>query len=71
MAKVEIEIESESGSESCDCCDKCTMGGAAKPEQTRDQMLAELKTLLNDSRANGMAERMARIDELMAKMSED
>lgn len=67
MAKVEIEIESE---ESCDCCDKCSMG-ADKPEQTRDQMLAELKSLLNDSRANGMAERMAKIDELMSKLSED
>ncbi len=66
MAKVEIEIESE---ESCDCCDKCSMG-KEKPEESRDSMLAELKTLLNDSRANGMAERMARIDELMAKMSE-
>jgi hypothetical protein len=67
MAKVEIEIESE---ESCDCCDKCGMG-KDKPEESRDSMLAELKTLLNDNRANGMAERMARIDELMATLSED
>lgn len=67
MAKVEIEIESE---ESCDCCEKCGMG-KDEPEQSRDQMLAELKALLNDSRANGMAERMAKIDELMSKLSED
>lgn len=62
---VEIEVESE---------DKCASCGqdmkAAKPEMTKDQMLAELKTLLNDSTPNGMAERQMKIDELMSKISD-
>ena len=62
MAAVEIEVESES--ETCDCCPDCKMAPKG-PTKTKDEMLAELKTLLNDTRANGMAERMLQIDKLM------
>lgn len=62
---VEIEVESE---------DKCASCGqemkAAKPEMTKDAMLAELKGLLNDNSSNGMAERQMKIDKLMSKISE-
>lgn len=62
---VEIEVESE---------DKCASCGqdmkAMAPEKTKDQMLAELKAMLNDSTPNGMAERQMKIDELMSKIAE-
>lgn len=62
---VEIEVESE---------DKCASCGqdmkSEGPEKTKDQMLAELKALLNDSTPNGMAERQMKIDELMSKISD-
>jgi hypothetical protein len=62
---VEIEVESE---------DKCASCGqdmkAEGPAESKDQMLAELKGLLNDSSANGMAERQMKIDELMSKISD-
>lgn len=65
MAKVEIEVESEG----CDCCKDCKMGQKG-PEKTKDALLAELKTLLNDNKPNGMAERMLKIDELMSQISD-
>lgn len=67
MAAVEIEIESEG--ESCDCCPDCKMAPKG-PVKTKDQLLAELKALLNDNRPNGMAERMLKIDKLMEDISD-
>lgn len=67
MAQVEIEVEAKG------CDGECMCGGQPKamaPEKTKDQLIAELKTLLNDSSSNGMAERMVKIDELMKKISE-
>lgn len=64
---VEIEVESE---DKCSHCGQDMKGGAAAPEKTKDEMLAELKGLLNDSTPNGMAERQMKIDELMSKISE-
>lgn len=62
-----IEIEVESG----DKCESCGQDMKAKaPEKTKDEMLAELKGLLNDGSSNGMAERQMKIDELMSKISE-
>lgn len=67
MAAVEIEIESEG--EACDCCPDCKMAPKG-PQKTKDELLAELKALLNDSRPNGMAERMLKIDKLMSDISD-
>lgn len=67
MAAVEIEVESEP--ESCDCCKDCKMAPKG-PVKTKDELLAELKTLLNDNRPNGMAERMLKIDKLMEDISD-
>ncbi|MFM5967851.1 MAG: hypothetical protein ACKOQ8_02255 [Micrococcales bacterium] len=67
MAAIEIEVESEG--ETCDCCPDCKMAPKG-PTKTKDEMLAELKTLLNDSRANGMAERMLQIDKLMEDITD-
>jgi hypothetical protein len=64
---VEIEVESE---DKCASCGQSMKGDAMAPEKTKDQLLAELKALLNDSTQNGMAERQMKIDELMAKISE-
>lgn len=66
---IEIEVESEDK-----CNGQCMCGGQEKPgmapEKTKDQLIAELKTMLNDNSSNGMAERMVKIDELMKKISE-
>jgi hypothetical protein len=67
VAKVEIEIESES--EYCDCCADCKMGGE-KPEESKDALLAELKKLLMVTGSNGLADRQMQIDELISKISE-
>jgi hypothetical protein len=64
---VEIEVESE---DKCSHCGQSMNGGEMAPEKTKDEMLAELKALLNDSSSNGMAERQMKIDELMSKISE-
>jgi hypothetical protein len=42
----------------------------AKPEESKDSLLAELKKLLGDSSSNGMADRQMKIDELISKISE-
>ncbi len=69
MAKVEIEIESES--EYCDCCADCKMGGKPEgPEESKDALLKELKALLAETGSNGLADRQMKIDELIAKISE-
>lgn len=72
MAEIEISIESGEEYKCCDCaccknCPECQMedSGASK-----DQMLAELKKLLNESSQNNVAERQAKIDDLMEKISE-
>ena len=65
-----IEIEVESESEYCDCCKDCKMSMDAKPEESKDSLLAELKKLLGDSSSNGMADRQMKIDELISKISE-
>lgn len=63
---VEIEIEVKG-----DKCEHCGAEMEAKPaEPTKDELLAELKKMLNDNSSNGMAERQMKIDELMAKISE-
>lgn len=66
---VEIEVESEDK-----CNGNCMCGGQDKPgmaaEPSKDALLAELKTLLNNSTQNGQAERQMKIDELMSKISE-
>jgi hypothetical protein len=67
MSEVEIEISSD---EKCAHCGQDMAGGEMAPEKTKDEMLSELKGLLNDSSANGMAERQMKIDELMSKISE-
>lgn len=64
---VEIEVESE---DKCASCGQDMKGGSMAPEKTKDEMLAELKALLNDSTPNGMAERQMKIDELMGKIAE-
>lgn len=64
---VEIEVESE---DKCASCGQDMKGAAMAPEKTKDQMLAELKGLLNDSTQNGMAERQMKIDELMSKIND-
>jgi hypothetical protein len=63
---IEIEVESE------DCCSECgaPMRDKATAEPSKDAMLAELKAMLNDSSANGKADRQMKIDELMSKISE-
>ena len=65
MASVEIEVEAEK--ETCDCCPDCKMAPKG-PVESKDALLAKLKTLLNNNSANGMAERMLQIDELMSKI---
>lgn len=60
---MEIEIKS-------DKCEYCGHDKAMEPKQTKDDMIAELKVLLNKSDANGQAERQVQIDELMAKIAE-
>lgn len=65
MSSVEIEIEA---GEKCASCGQDMK--AEGPEVSKDAMLAELKTMLNDSTPNGMAERQMKIDELMSKISE-
>lgn len=65
MSEVEIEVKSE---EKCSYCGHDMK--AEGPEKSKDEMLAELKGLLNDSTQNGMAERQMKIDELMSKISE-
>lgn len=66
MSKVEIEIESGKG-----CCEDCPcMNGMGKPAESKDALMAELKALLNDNRANGQADRQMKIDELMSKISD-
>lgn len=64
----DIEIEVKSG-EKCSHCGQ-DMAGEMGPEKSKDELLAELKGLLNDSTPNGMAERQMKIDELMSKISE-
>lgn len=65
---VEIEVESE---DKCSHCGQDMAGkGMGPAEPTKDELLAELKGLLNDSTQNGMAERQMKIDELMSKISE-
>jgi hypothetical protein len=41
-----------------------------KSVESKDALLAELKGLLNDNRANGQADRQLKIDELMSKISD-
>jgi len=65
MSEVEIEISSD---EKCAHCGQDMK--AEGPAESKDSMLAELKAMLNDSSANGMAERQMKIDELMSKISE-
>lgn len=67
-----IEIEVESESESCDCCADCKMGSGkmAKPVESKDSMLAELKKLLSETGSNGLADRQMKIDELIGKINE-
>lgn len=68
MSKVEIEVESE---EPCDCCADCKMGSKdAKPVESKDALLKELKTLLANSNSTGMADRQMKIDELIGKIAE-
>ena len=64
---VEIEVESE---DKCSHCGQDMKSGEMGPEKSKDEMLAELKTLLNDNTTNGMAERQMKIDELMSKISD-
>ncbi len=65
---IEIEVESE---ESCDCCADCKMGGkAAKPVESKDALLKQLKDLLGNSNATGMADRQLAIDALIEKISD-
>lgn len=61
MSKVEIEVES--GHE-------CTCGKYDKPEVSKDALLAELKSLLSNGASAGQADRQAKIDELIGKISE-
>jgi hypothetical protein len=65
MSDVEIEITS---GEKCSHCGQDMK--AEGPEMSKESMLAELKTLLNDNTPNNMAERQGKIDELMSKISE-
>jgi hypothetical protein len=65
-----IEIEVESESEYCDCCKDCKMSMGAKPEESKDALLAELKKLLAETGSNGLADRQMKIDELISKISE-
>lgn len=67
MASVEIEVEAEK--ETCDCCPDCKLA-PKDPAESKDALLAQLKTLLNNNSANGMADRMLKIDELMSKISD-
>lgn len=67
----EIEIEVKGGGEGCG--GDCMCGGMEKPKPagpTKDEMIAELKVLLNKTDRNGLAERQVQIDELMGKISE-
>jgi hypothetical protein len=43
---------------------------AGKPTESKDALIAQLKTLLGDNRPNGQADRQLKIDELMSKISE-
>lgn len=67
MATVEINAEAEK--ETCDCCPDCKMA-SSQPTESKDALLAKLKGLLNDTRANGMADRMLEIDKLMETISD-
>lgn len=62
---IEIEVD---GCCECDC--KMCGDMADKPTESKDALLAELKALLNDNRANGQADRQMKIDELMSKISD-
>lgn len=64
---IEIEVESE---DKCKECGAAMNGKPATAEPSKDALLAELKKLLNDSTANGMADRQMKIDELMSQISE-
>ena len=65
MADVEIEVTS---GEKCSHCGQDMKSEG--PEMSKESMLAELKTMLNDNTPNNMAERQMKIDELMSKISE-
>lgn len=67
MAQVEIEVEAKG------CDGNCACGGEMKPAEpmkTKDQLLAELKTLLYNTSSTGIAERQVKIDELIKKINE-
>lgn len=70
-----IEIKEE---EACDCCGNCKMGsmGAAAPMEkpkTREELLAELKKLLNQQGTQGgttQAERQVLIDDVIDQLDD-
>jgi hypothetical protein len=65
MSEVEIEIKSGEKCASCGYDMK-----AEGPAESKDSMLAELKSMLSDNSQNGMAERQMKIDELISKINE-
>ena len=65
--KIEIEVEQE---ECCECDCKVCGDMGSQPAESKDALLAQLKTLLGDNRPNGQADRQLKIDELMSKISE-
>ncbi len=66
MASVEIEVEQEC----CNCCADCKYAEKPEPAESKDALLTQLKALLNNNSANGMADRMLKIDELMSQISD-
>ncbi len=72
MAEIEISVEGGEDSKCCDCacCKNCPECQMESGTATKDQMLAELKKLLNETGSNGIAERQTKIDDLMEKISE-
>ena len=65
----EIEISIESG-DKCEACGQSKPMGSMPAEQTKDQMIAELKSLLSENTQNGQAERQVKIDEIIKKINE-
>lgn len=64
----EVEIEVKSG-----CSGECMCGGEKKSmpaEQTKDEMITELKSLLSENTQNGQAERQVKVDEIIKKINE-
>lgn len=70
MAEVEIEVKSDKPEGKCPHCGMDMGEEPMKPQKTKDQLIAELKTLLANTSSTGVAERWVQIDEKIAEIND-